>query len=368
MKILADKNIPFVKEAFNVFGDVCTVQGEDIVPEALTGVDILLVRSVTEVTADLLAGSSVKFVGTATIGTDHVDVAHLQEAGIGFASAPGSNANSVAEYVISAITSLLPDYAEKKIGIVGVGNVGSAVYKKSAALGMKALLNDPPKARNLSSFSTLQETLSEADVVTVHVPLTYDGDTSTYGMVNDHFLSSLKPGALFINTSRGKTLCAEPLLAHAGRLGGYVLDVWPDEPEISNELLSVTRIATPHIAGYSYDGKCMGTAMISRAAAAFFFQETDWVYEPERASEATREIDYTPEGGVAAVVRAAYNIEEDSGKLHKMTSLTGQERVSYFRSLRRSYPQRYEFSHYRVRGISSDTHDAKKLRLLGFRL
>ncbi|MGM0461222.1 MAG: 4-phosphoerythronate dehydrogenase [Fibrobacterota bacterium] len=367
MKIIADKNIPFAEEAFKSFGTVTSLSESEITSEAVKDCDILLVRSVTMVNEDLLADSRVSFVGTVTIGTDHVDTAYLEKRGIGFASAPGSNARSVAEYVVTAITNTVPEYYNKKIGIVGVGNVGTAVSRMASALGMETILNDPPKSKGLYSFVSLEDLLHEADVVTVHVPLTYEGQYSTYGMVNDSFLSAMNDGAFLINTSRGKTLCEEPLISHADRLAGYILDVWPREPEISNELLSLAHIATPHIAGYSYDGKCMGLYMVYKAASAFFFQDAEW-YPPVFKEKKSRfeSIDYDPDTGIAGVLHQAYDIFADSQALKNMVKRKGDERIEYFRKLRKEYPRRYEFSHFSVANMPESSSDAKVLKSLGF--
>ena len=185
MKIVADENIPFVKECFNSIGDVCTCPAAAIIPDTIVDADILLVRSVTKTDAALLAKSKVRFVGTATIGTEHVDIDYLKQAGIAFASAPGSNANSVAEYIIAALLSVARKHKfslkDKSIGIVGVGNVGSRVAIKTAALGMKVKLNDPPLQRKTHDEKYLPlDVLFDCDFITLHTPLTYDGVDKTY--------------------------------------------------------------------------------------------------------------------------------------------------------------------------------------------
>ncbi|MGM0444276.1 MAG: 4-phosphoerythronate dehydrogenase [Fibrobacterota bacterium] len=367
MKIVADQNIPFVKEAFSTLGRVTTCAGEDITPDMVRDCGMLLVRSVTPVNEKLLQGSSVRFVATATIGTDHVDLDYLKQAGIGFCSAPGSNANSVAEYVLAALAELLPTFENKTIAVIGVGNVGSRVYRKAISLGMRALLTDPPKAAGLHSFVPLEESLSQADIVTVHVPLTYDGEHSTYGMINDSFLSLMKPGALLVNTSRGKTICEEPLVSHSPRLGGLVLDVWPREPEVSSELLGCTDIATPHIAGYSFDGKCTGTDMICAGASAFFFKKKEWDAQDVLDAMEVRTLSYSRAGGVRGVLRQAYPLQEDDRLLRRINGLSGPGRTDRFRQLRREYRQRPEFPHCRVEGVDVPA-DAACLRQLGFQV
>lgn len=207
MKIIADENIPFVAECFSSIGDVEPVLGREITLSLVGDADILLVRSITKVNSDLLAGSKVRFVGTATIGFDHIDVEYLKKNNIGFASAPGSNANSAAEYVIAAILEIGQKHKinleGKSIGIIGVGNVGSRVAKKCAALGMKVYLNDPPLQRQTSDAKYLPiEGLFDCDFITLHTPLTSEGIDKTFHLANDTFFKSLKTESVFINTSR----------------------------------------------------------------------------------------------------------------------------------------------------------------------
>ncbi|MBM3335143.1 4-phosphoerythronate dehydrogenase, partial [Candidatus Sumerlaeota bacterium] len=283
MKIVADENIPFAAEAFAQLGDVVTVRGRAIKRDTVRDADALIVRSVTRVNADLLDGTAVRFVATATIGFDHVDVGYLRQRGIGFASAPGSNANSVAEYVVAALLVLARRKGfrleGKTVGVVGVGNVGSRVVQKAAALGMKVLQNDPPLQRQTGDPLFLPlEALFDADILTFHVPLTRTGTDATYHMIGDQLLSRLRPGAIVINTSRGAVADTAALLraAASGRLGGLVLDVFEGEPKINVELVRRADIATAHIAGYSYDGKARGTQMVYRAACEFFGLPAQW--------------------------------------------------------------------------------------------
>jgi len=277
MKIVADENIPFVTECFSSIGDVEVVLGREITPDVVADADALLVRSVTRVDSSLLAGSKVRFVGTATIGLDHVDVDFLREKNIGFASAPGSNANSAAEYVIAALLEIGRKHKisleDKSIGVIGVGNVGSKVAKKAAALGMKVYLNDPPLKRQSGDPKYLQiEELFDCDFITLHTPLTFDGIDKTFHLADERFFESLKVGCVFINTSRGGVVESSALKAaiETGSLKAVVLDVWENEPNIDTELLQMVDIGTPHIAGYSLDGKVAGMIMIYKAACEYF--------------------------------------------------------------------------------------------------
>ncbi|MHC4912347.1 MAG: 4-phosphoerythronate dehydrogenase, partial [Planctomycetota bacterium] len=243
MKIVADANIPFVRNCFSSLGEVEVVPGREITSNVIADADVLLVRSITQVDSDLLAGSSVRFVGTATIGFDHVRTDFLLSNNIGFASAPGSNANSAAEYVLAALLSVARkrkiQLEGKSIGIVGVGNVGSKVEKKAKALGMKVYLNDPPLQRQTGDAKYLPlEKLFGCDFITLHTPLTFEGIDKTFHLADERFFKLLKPACIFINTSRGAVVDTITLKGaiQSGKLGAVVLDVWENEPNINIEL------------------------------------------------------------------------------------------------------------------------------------
>ena len=257
MKIVADANIPFVRECFSSIGEVTVMGGREMTPWLVADADILLVRSITPVGVDLLAGSKVRFVATATIGFDHVDLDFLRRNKIGFASAPGSNANSAAEYVIAGLLEIGRRRHLKlegtSIGVIGVGNVGSRVARKCAALGMRIYLNDPLLQRQTGDPKYLPiEELYDCDFITVHTPLTFGGPDKTYHLVDEEFLDSLKEGCVFLNASRGGVVDSAALKAaiRSRRLKAVVLDVWENEPTIDIELLEMVDLGTPHIAGY----------------------------------------------------------------------------------------------------------------------
>jgi erythronate-4-phosphate dehydrogenase len=293
MRIVADANIPFVRECFSSVGDVQVLSGRDITPGAVAKVDALLVRSITPVNEALLADAAVRFVGTATIGFDHVDVPYLDERKIGFASAPGSNANSAAEYVIAALLEVSQKrritLEGKSIGVIGVGNVGRRVARKCEALGMRVLRNDPPLQRQTGDpvYVPIQA-LYDCDFIAIHTPLTRDGIDKTFHLADARFLSSLRAGAVFVNASRGAVAETEALEAaiQSHRLRAAVLDVWEGEPCVDITLLEKVDLGTPHIAGYSYDGKIAGMIMIYKAFCDYFgvtpkFDAKDFLPEPE---------------------------------------------------------------------------------------
>jgi erythronate-4-phosphate dehydrogenase len=311
---------------------------------------------VTRVDESLLAGSPVRFVGTATIGTDHVDTAYLERAGIGFSAAPGCNAVSVAEYVIAALFELAGRknfrLREKSIGIIGVGNVGSRVESRAEALGMEVILNDPPlrEATGEPKYRDLDQAL-ESDIVTLHVPLEKGTAYPTYHMVDRKFVGRLKPGAILINTSRGAVVDSNALAGgvDSGLIGAAVLDVWEGEPDISLELLEKAEIATPHIAGYSYDGKVRGTRMIYEAACRYFGREPVWDAEtllpaPDRERlKLDGKLSLAEEFLHEAVARG-YDIMGDDRALRKITEIAAEQRGAYFDRLRKEYPVRREWA------------------------
>lgn len=352
MKIVADENIPLVKECFSSAGEVLTVHGRKITPEILKDADALLVRSITKVRRDLLEGTNVKFVGTATIGFEHVDLDYLAGENIGFASAPGSNANSVAEYVVSALLNLADKYkfdiAEKSIGIVGVGNVGSRVEKKAEALGMKVVLNDPPLKRQSGDekYRPIEE-IFDCSIVTLHVPLVSEGIDKTYHLADEKFFKSLKPGAIFINTSRGRVADTPALkkAVTAGKIKACVLDVWENEPNIDIELVSLVDFGTAHIAGYSYDGKVAGMIMIYDAFCRFFdiepkFRIEDFLPAPQIERIIIGKDEKNP---LLSAVNMLYDIKKDDQTLRQIIKEPAEKRGAYFDTLRRNYHTRREF-------------------------
>jgi len=381
MKIVADANIPFVKDCFSSIGKVVTIPGRRISAEVAGDADVLLVRSVTNVDEGLLSGSRVRFVGTATIGFEHVDRGYLEERGVGFASAPGSNANSVAEYIVAALLSVARKrkirLAGRSIGIVGVGNVGSRVEKKVKALGMKAVLNDPPlqRATGDAKYVALEEVFG-CDFVTLHTPLTFEGADSTFHLADESFFKSLKDGCVFLNTSRGGVVDTAVLkdAIDVGRLGGVVLDVWENEPNIDVELLRRVDLSTPHIAGYSFDGKVAGVMMLYDAVCKYFGLEATKTIEdflPEPQVPELRISDETCRGQdvqeiIHQMVQQVYAINRDDFNTREIATVPESERGSFFDDLRKDYPVRREFQNTTVILPRGCAELAEKLRGIGF--
>jgi erythronate-4-phosphate dehydrogenase len=337
-------------------GELRVVPTPEITQANLRDVDAVIIRSETRVGPDLLDGTNVRFVGTATIGYDHVDLAYLQRRGIGFASAPGSNANSVAEYVATALlvwagrrTSSLKGMT---LGVVGVGNVGRRIVRVGEALGMNVLKNDPPLARTRGpqGFSDLDE-LMRADILTLHVPLTKTGIDATYHLFDAERLRKMKPGGVLVNTSRGAVVETGALreALQSGRLGAAVLDVWENEPNIDAALLGQVALGTAHIAGYSFDGKMNAARMMFDALCQHFALQTPWpsinALPPAEHPIITLQNDQAScEEALRRVLTTCYAIERDDQDLRALLQRTPEERPQIFRHLRSHYRTRREFA------------------------
>ena len=378
MKIFADENIPLVREAFGHLGEVVTFRGRELKRDELASADVLLVRSVTKVSAALVEGTPLRFVGTATIGTDHVDLVALSESGIHFASAPGSNANSVGEYVIAALLTLASDLGRdwqgKTLGIVGVGNCGSRVEALAPALSLEILYCDPPLARQTGDprYRPLAE-ISDADILTFHVPLTMDGPDPTYHLINEDLLARRPPQGVLINASRGAVSDSNALLKHFSSQSDQLLllDVWEGEPEIGLDLLELTALGSPHIAGYSYDGKVKGMLMLHQAVCDFLGVEAEWSAAPfltQDVGPLELEIHDNPLTTLDNLVRHCYDIRTDDQSLRRLTELPVSERGKYFDSLRKGYRVRREFPSFEVSASGVKEDLLNRISRLGFQV
>ncbi|MCK4913217.1 MAG: 4-phosphoerythronate dehydrogenase [Planctomycetes bacterium] len=378
MKIIADKNIPFVKECFSSIGDIKAVAADEMKPGIVANADILLVRTVTQVNSDLLASSKIRFVGAVSTGFEHIDIDYLQRNNIGFSTAASSNANSVAEYIIAALLSVAKNQnlnlQNKSIGIVGVGNIGSKIAKKAEALGMKVYLNDPPLQKRTHDEKYLPlEDLFDCDFVTLHTPLTFGGRDKTFHLANESFFKSLKQNCVFINTSRGSVVDTNALKAaiKSGKFESVVLDVWENEPSIDSELCKLVDIGTPHIAGYSLDGRTAGTAIVYQAACKYFDLDCNFDMKLFLPQPAVNQLKINPQPGdeqdiIIKAVEQVYRIKEDVQHLRKILALPIDERNAFFGQLRKNYSVRREFNSLEIILESNCKSIADKLAGLGF--
>lgn len=337
MKIVIDRNIPFIREPLEGLGETVYLKGDAITSDVMRDADILLTRTRTRCDAGLLEGSKCSFIGTATIGTDHIDLEYCRNHGITVSNAPGCNAPAVGQYVLSAVKTTLRDgenFADKTIGIIGVGHVGSLVAQWAESLGMKVLLNDPPKFGDNAPGVSLDRIAEECDVITIHTPLTRTGEHPTYHLLGDAFLSRLKRKPLLINSARGGVMdtAAVKHALSSGLLSAVAIDCWENEPQIDTELLAAAHIATPHIAGYSYEGKVRATAMTLDAL-------TDYL-RPLGIAPAKLTIPLNPVPEAITGDMLGYDILADTAVLK--AAGTTPELASTFESLRNNYDLRHE--------------------------
>jgi erythronate-4-phosphate dehydrogenase len=365
MKIAADKNILFAKEAFSTLGDVKLFDQDEIINENIRDFDVLIIRSATKVDENLLSGTKIKFVGSAVIGTDHINAKYLEENDIGFSSAIGCNSRSVAEYVLTAIYT----FCEKNqlspknmtVGIIGAGNIGGLVAKILKKLGIKTILNDPIlEKRGISGFSSLDYLAQNSDIVSVHVPLTTSGEYKTQNFLDDNFFKKLKRDALFIQTSRG-SVCDETALS---KIRNCVIDVWANEPNINVELAKNSIFHTPHIAGHSFDGKINGAKIIYEACCKYFSLTKKFDFESEVFAKIENEfIEY--KDNICDILLKCCPIDDDSRNFEKLfCEENAAERKTIFKNLRQNYRKRLEFSHYTIKNVPKNF--AEDLKILGF--
>ncbi|WP_312974682.1 4-phosphoerythronate dehydrogenase PdxB [Atlantibacter sp.] len=370
MKILVDENMPYARELFARLGEVKAVPGRPIPVAELDDADALMVRSVTKVNGQLLDGKGVRFVGTATAGTDHVDQDYLHQAGIAFSAAPGCNAIAVVEYVFSALLMLAErdgfELTDRTVGIVGVGNVGGRLHKRLEALGVRTLLCDPPRADNgePGDFQPLDKLVEEADILTFHTPLYKDGPYKTWHLADEALISRLKPGAILINACRGAVVDNAALLKclDAGQKLSTVLDVWEPEPDLNVALLDKVDIGTAHIAGYTLEGKARGTTQVFEAYSAFIGKPQQIALDSLLpAPEFGRITLHGPldQPTLKRLVHLVYDVRRDDAPLRKVAGVAGE-----FDKLRKHYLERREWSSLFIQ--CDDAAAAKLLSALGF--
>ncbi len=379
MKILADENMPMVQETFGREHEIVMLPGRLITREDLRDVDVLLVRSVTKVNEALLQGTPVKFVGTATIGTDHLDITYLESCGIHWCSAKGCNADSVADYVTAAILEVSSDdefpLDELTLGVIGCGNVGSRVVRRGEAMGMLVQQNDPPLARATgdSKYVHLRKAL-DCDIITLHTPLTLDGPDATYHLINDRRLNLLKEESMLINTSRGavvdnlelKSFLQDNIELYA------ILDVWENEPNIDAGLYDLVYYGTPHIAGYSIEGKLRGTWQIYDQFRRWQDLDCDITLQslletlPPCIPLFIDSANQPDEEALRELAATAYSVVQDHYLLDKISeSKTAAEVSAIFDNARKTYQYRREFSSYPVQ-VRGSEYLLEKIRGIGF--
>lgn len=383
LTIVVDENIPAAEACFGTLGTVLRKPGRTLSAEDVRDADVLVVRSITPVNEVLLAGSNVRFVGTATIGVDHVDQDYLRRQGIGFASAPGCNAQSVVDFVMSALLALetMRDFSldGKSLGIIGLGNVGSRLRTVAQRLGLEVLACDPPlQAQGMTGLVSPDEAW-QADIVSLHVPYVREGDYPTVYLGDYQRLSRLVPNAVLINTARGAVVDNRALsnVLHERSDLAAVLDVWEGEPLVNRELASQVDIATPHVAGYSHDGKIRGTFMIYQALCEFLRQPVQLREQDLIAPALDIVLDFSSEhtdkpARAYDVVRRVYDIQEDDLGLRSSLQQERERRAEGFDALRKHYRVRREFATVQLRGHESlrgqlPPREWQRLLALGFR-
>jgi len=379
MKIVADENIPFAQQAFSTLGEVTLLPGRNLKASDVADAELLLVRSVSSVNEALLKDSKIRFVASATIGFDHIDRDYLQQHNIGFARAPASNAISAAEYILSSLLILAQRHdfqlRDKTVAIVGCGNVGSRVLKRLQALGVTCLVNDPPRQQQEpeGKFVSLDEALT-ADIITLHTPLTKEGAFPTHHLLDRERLAQIAPNTLLINAARGAVVDNLALLQRMQQQNDLQLiwDCWEGEPSINTELLDYVEIGTPHIAGYSLDGKVRGTEMIYQAACQFLQVAPSWSANDALPAPIVNGFQLQPSGNLqddlTAVILSAYDARRDDADMRLLKSLDAQQQRSFFDHLRKHYPERREFAQYQLQLPTEQNELANLLSSLDFQV
>lgn len=375
MKIVVDENIPQAREAFNGFGELIFSTGRKISNELLVDADVLLVRSITNVNEKLLTGTNVKFVATATAGTDHIDKEYLIRNKITFADAAGCNSFSVAEYLIAALSNIFLNnnfsFQGKSFGIVGIGNVGSKVARFAKSLGFNILQNDPPLERKsgIKDFVPLEDIL-QCDIISFHVPLNHSGVDKTFHLLNEEHINQIKSGTILINTSRGEVFDNRALKKRLQNKNDLitVLDVWEKEPNIDFELLEKVNLCSAHIAGYSLEGKINGTEIIYDKLCNFLGTKQNWKAKYPAISNSVITIDKKSslEELLNKIIKQIYKIENDDKLLREGINLGLHQQAKHFDDLRKNYPVRREFNNYTIKLNFEDLEIKKKLESLRF--
>ncbi|UYG06420.1 4-phosphoerythronate dehydrogenase PdxB [Halomonas sp. M4R1S46] len=378
MRIVVDANVPAAMACFAPLGEVVRLPGREIDAATVREADALVVRSITRVDEALVAGSRLRFVGTCTIGTDHVDPAALAERGIAFASAPGCNAEAVVDYVLASLATLAERQGfrllERRVGIVGVGNVGGRLLGRLQLLGIDCLACDPPRAEREGSegFVDLDTLIEACDVLCLHTPLVHEGRHATHHLLDARRIAELAPGTIVLNAGRGDCLAGQALRGRLSAQGDItaVLDVWEGEPAIDAALRDLAAIATPHVAGYSLDGKLRGTHRIYQALAHRLGLPTRLTFEtlapPPPVSSLILDAGLEVEDALRLCMRAVYDVRRDHDSLIRESRRQGVAKG--FDACRASYPLRREFATLAVTLRPGADVLAEPLRAAGFRV
>lgn len=364
LKIIADNTVPYLKGIAEPVADIRYVEAKGFTPDIVKEADALIVRSIDKCTRQLLQGSAVQLITTATIGFDHIDTAFCQEAGIVWKNAPGCNAASVGQYILSSLLTLSlrkkENLKDKTIGIIGVGHVGKIVEQLCSVMGMHILRNDPPRAREegQEGFVSLDQIAEEADIITLHVPLTHEGTDPTFHLANASFFQKLKKNPWFINSCRGAVHDTQALLAakREGKISELIIDCWENEPAIDRELLDESAIATPHIAGFSADGKANGTRTCLEHISRYFsvtFEKLPEVTPPAPHCPVI-DMNQFEENRTAQAILSTFNPEKIDQALRKHP-----DQFEYFRA---HYDHPREYRAYTV--IHATEEEATLLRQL----
>jgi len=381
MKIVCATTVHSGEKAFSTLGPVVPLAEEHITNELVRDADVLITRTKTRINRALLQDSRVRFVGCAVAGTDHIAIPDMDALGIHWTSAPGCNANSVAEYVVTALLMMAEQHgrilSHMTLGVIGVGNIGSRVVEKARVLGMRVLLNDPPKydATRDPVYRPLEEVLASSDVVTFHVPLVDDGPHPTRHMVKAKTLEQMKPGTWFINAARGEIMDSDALLLalDRGQVDHAVLDVFENEPRVRPDLVARADMATPHIAGYSLEGRINGTTMVYEACCHYFGKTPCW--KPDEALQrdlpAVREVDVRGRSDQELLLDLAlgvYDLRADDQRFRSGVSGDPVSTGRHFTRMRQEYPVRREFAAAQVTVRHAGASFCACARALGFRL
>jgi erythronate-4-phosphate dehydrogenase len=371
MKIIIDDKIPYIQGAFDHLAEVVYLAGAKTTADIVKDADVIVTRTRTICNEALLSGSSIKLIATATIGYDHIDTDYCNQHGIKWTNAPGCNSKSVEQYIASALMVLAEEkgwtLSEKCIGIVGVGNVGSKVAQFCTELGMKVLLNDPPreKAEGSEKFVSIENIKVEADIISLHVPLNMTGEYATYHLGDDSFFDSLKKNPVLINSCRGEVIDTKSVKSaiKSNKISSFVCDCWENEPNLDLELLELTKIATPHIAGYSKDGKAKGTQMSVQAISDFYgLKMNNWqpkgVELPAQPEIRIDGLAKSEQMIISEAILHTYDIRKDDKALRVNPLL--------FEHLRGDYPVRREFQAYTIKAKNVNSKILEKLENLGF--